>query len=432
MSKRPGVTPVLLLCAALALPSPAAAQADLSPRRTEGRIRATLQVRERLESWNGFNFGSPAGATHDDLFLLTRVLAGVRLELAPGSALFVQGKSSLATRRELAGGRSRAHVDELDLQQAYIEVRPDPSLSFRAGRQDLNFGAQRLVSALDWSNVRRAFDALAIAFRGGQARIDGFVGRPVAVRQYDFNEAPESQTFGGVYATGMLAANQLELYWLYLRSDSILLAGASGRESRHTAGARLVRRDDERLLDVEIEAALQTGSIGSSDIGAWMATVVLTRRFGVRDERPRIWLGLDYASGESGSATSIGTFNQLFPLSHAFLGYADILGRQNAVDASVGASATVAGTAFRVDVHRLWRASDSDAWYGAAGTVTRAAGAGTSRDLGTELDLTLRRTVRPGITAQAGYSLVRAGRFIEQAGSTSDLGFGYLMVTGQW
>lgn len=424
--------PVLALCMSLSFPSAVSAQANLSPRGGDGPLTATLQVRLRLESWDGFNFGSPPSAVHDDEFLLTRVLAGLRLDLAPGAALFVQGKSAFATRRELAGGRSRAHVDELELHQAYAEFRPDRELALRAGRQELNLGAQRLVSALDWSNVRRTFDALAVAYRTGQSRIDAFVARPVVVRQYEFNEANESQLFGGLYASGALAASQLDLYWLYLRTDSVVFAGAAGRESRHTAGARFVRRDDGRLLDVEVEAAVQTGSIGSNGIGAWMASLLLTRRLGVRDDRPRVWLGFDYASGEGGSATSIGTFHQLFPLSHAYLGYADVLGRQNSVDATIGGSFTLGGASVRLDIHRLWRASASDAWYGAAGSVMRAGNAGSSRDLGTELDLTLRRALRRGMVAQAGYSRVWAGEFVRQSGPSSDLGFAYLMLTGQW
>ncbi len=95
------------------------------------------QLRERVESWQSFNFGAlppaPATAEASDAFVLTRALMSADLHAGSHLRLFAQGKSSFSTTRDLAGGRRPSDVDEIDVHQLYAEVDAVPSRSAAAG-----------------------------------------------------------------------------------------------------------------------------------------------------------------------------------------------------------------------------------------------------------------------------------------------------------
>ena len=79
--------------------------------------------------------------------------------------------------------------------------------------------------------------------------------------------------------------------------------------------------------------------------------------------KPRLWLGFDYGSGDSNPADDkLETFDQLFPLGHTYLGYIDIVGRQNIIDVSLGLDLKpTKKTGFKLAHHFFWRAESTDA-----------------------------------------------------------------------
>jgi hypothetical protein len=121
-------------------------------------------------------------------------------------------------------------------------------------------------------------------------------------------------------------------------------------------------------------------------------------------------------------------FDRLFPTGHAYLGYIDMVGRQNIVDLRGGASIDpLQSLDFALDLHNFWRAEDEDALYSPGGAIVRSGSAGSSNYVGTEIDLTIRYRMDHHISWQAGYSHFLAGDFIEESGSSHDVDFGYLM-----
>ena len=56
--------------------------------------------------------------------------------------------------------------DPLDLRQGYVELNFEgkTSVRFRAGRQEIAFGAERLIGPADWG-ISRTFDALDMTSR---------------------------------------------------------------------------------------------------------------------------------------------------------------------------------------------------------------------------------------------------------------------------
>jgi hypothetical protein len=139
----------------------------------------------------------------------------------------------------------------------------------------------------------------------------------------------------------------------------------------------------------------------------------VTRSFPGVPLRPTAALGLDYASGDGDRADDVvGTFHQLYPLGYAYVGFMDVLGRQNLIEArTVLTAAPTAVWTARASVHRFLRASLGDAAYNNAGGVLRPT-LGTERVLGTELNLTSAYQVNRHTRVELGYGHFWPGAFL--------------------
>ena len=249
------------------------------PLSQDGSIYLTLggQVRARGEYFNEFQFGASAPEESDG-YLLSRIMLSADLHVTRYFRLFVEGKSSLATDRDLQGEKSNGFVDEIDLQNAFADVMipfGEPgSLTLRGGRQELLFGAQRLVSPLDWSNVRRTFDGGAGILKLGDWTATPFWASLVTVRQYEFNEFSDDKQLFGAYATGPVPGLPLrgDLYYLGVHNETATFNDTAGRERRHTLGGRVWGKVGDVGLDYELEAAVQVGTVGDADVLAGMVT----------------------------------------------------------------------------------------------------------------------------------------------------------------
>jgi hypothetical protein len=392
------------------------------------------QLRLRSESWWNFGFGGPGN--RNDTFGLSRVRLHGDLHIGPHLRFFVEGKSSLSTSRELPGGRRILDVDTADFQNVLLEVNlpfESGEVKARLGRQELQFGKQRLVSPLDWSNTRRSWDGARGVVKTGGWQVDGFWSRFVQIKKYDLNCSPCSGIkFYGVYGTKNASQEfpGLDLYWLgYDRTDA-RFGGLESNEKRQTIGGRLGGDLGSGNGDFDLESAYQFGDFGDQNISALMFTGLLGYTF----KESRLALGLhsafDYASGDGDPTDDkLGTFNQLFPLGHAYLGFADVVGRQNIIDWSLGlAFIPYPKWKVRLDLHNFWRANRGDALYNPGGAVVRPPIFGADRRVGSEIDLTAGFIIDRHWNLGGGYSRFFAGPFISQTGPSKDASFLYFMV----
>lgn len=390
-------------------------------------------ARLRLESWRNFNFGAPPAGKNDDTFLLGRVFLHADLHLGPHVRIFAEGKSAFATDRRLVGGRRALDIDTLDLQNGFIDLRvplgDEVMATLRAGRQELLFGRQRLVSPLDWANTRRTFDGFSgiVSLHGWS--IHGFWAQPVRVLKYEFNTPESSADFFGVYATGPAPYinGTLDLYWLGLhREGPMTFNQTSGRERRHTLGARLGGRVGATGFDYDLEGAYQFGDVGDGDISAFMVATQIGYRFAEVWSAPRVFVGFDYASGDRSPGGNVQTFNQLFPLGHAYLGWIDAIGRQNIIALSSGVTfSPVERLTVDLHGHYFWRANREDALYNVGGGVSRPGAAGISREVGGEIDLLLRYQLDVHTQLMLGFSHFFAGDFVKESGPSRSMSFLY-------
>lgn len=399
------------------------------------------QARYRYEYFNNLNFG--AGTQDDDGYHLARFLAHADLHLSPYFRVFVQGKSSLAEDRE-GGPRAGLDADELDVQQLFADVRlpmaDKQSLTFRFGRQDLLYGSQRLISPLDWSNTRRTFEGAKVSYARPENTLDVFWVRPVLVDKEEANDGDGNTSFSGVYDTlalpqlfGKEANSKLELYGLALNRSAF---GTVPTDSdTYTVGTRLWTNPKPWDFDVELD--YQFGDAGAGDISAWSFATEGGYTFVGLPYTPRVYLGFDIASGDHDpSDPDVQTFNQLFPLQHAYFGYIDVVARQNVIDVHPGVELLLAENrrhikrlSLRGDYHAFWRQSDDDALYSAGGSVLRADTGTNASFIGTELDLMLTWQVDRHLQFYFGYSHFFTGEFISDTGPDEDIDFVYAAAT---
>jgi len=412
------------------------------------------QARVRWEMWDNAGFD----AANDDDFGLLRLRLHADLVLGEHVRVFVEGKSATATDRDLPGGRRTLDVDELDLQNGFVDLMDDIGAGkgvVRIGRQELSFGAQRLVSPLDWSNTRRTWDGARAIYSDASWRVDLFATQFVPVEKYDFNEPDADQKFNGIYAVHKLPdwGMTYDLYLLQLDRDNIT-DGELYADDRFTAGMRLAGACKLTGIEYDIEGGWQFGDADAwvavplpiepgpaiypppppvdsdRDIAAWFVAVELGYTWKDVTMKPRVYAGYDIASGDDDPLDGdAGTFNPLFPLGHAYFGYIDMIGRQNIEDFSQGISfwPVADKVQLKLDYHTFRRVEREDGVYNAGGALV-ATDPWASSDVGSEFDLTLTVKVSRSTLLHAGASRFFTGDFFKTYGPAEDIDFAYASV----
>ncbi len=394
------------------------------------------QIRGREEHVRQFQFGQSQPAQSDS-YALSRIRLSADLHASRYVRVFAEAKSSLATRRELSGGDSTSFVDSIDLQNAFADVmvplRGKATFALRGGRQELLFGAQRLVGPSDYSNVRRTFQGVSGILATGSWSVTPFWTELVVVRPHAFdNQASPGHKLYGVYASRAdTDAVTSDMYWLAVDNATATFNGRSGRERRHTAGGRLSRAAAKARADFEVEAAAQFGTLGASQIRAGMLSLnggyTLASRL-----TPRFFATMDFASGGGDVGGRVGTYNQLYPTGHAYQGNTDYIGRQNILSPSAGVSLQPAAHLSVSAMHYyFWRASVHDGLYNYSGTVLRPGAGSTARYVGAETDLVATYQFDRHLLGYASYNHFYPGDFIHKTGSArhSDYVYGALQYT---
>lgn len=406
-------------------------------------------LRVRYEHFENFLFDDP----NDDGYLLYRAFLHTDMHFGEHVRIFLEGRFADLNNRDLPGGKREAlDFDRGDIWNTFVEFRAPlerVKLSARIGRQELQYGAQRLISPLDWANNRRIFDGavLQAASPEGNWKLDVFGAWPVNIRGESLyiNKRNQDYVFGGAYFTQRIQRTSRPTKWdgYFLIKDQD--RGGGAEERRYTLGARLYGQATEKL-SYELEGAYQFGHQKSAfarglrdtdSIRAWMLTAQSTYTFAETRFKPFVTLGFDYASGDSDPNDGrVETFDALFPLGHAFLGFIDLVGRANIVDyrASVGFWPLAARLKVQADYHYFRRASGDDGLYNASGGLMRAPFFTTrngrvlgvsDKDIGHEVDLTLLYKHNRHLDFLFGYSRFWTGDYLQRTGASDNIHFFY-------
>lgn len=392
------------------------------------------QVRLRGEWWENFNFRED----NDDEFLLTRIRLHGDLRACPNFRLFVEGRSAIATDRDLptpdGSGKRPGDEDVIDLLNAFGDVSlalcGDASAVVRGGRQEMLYGRQRVIGPGDWNNTRRSFDGAKLMLHRGDWTLDGFATRLVQVQRYEFNDGDSGQDFYGVYGAGKLGETgaKLDAYWLLRNKDG---AGAAPDDERQTAGSRLSGNCGTSGVDYDVEGMYQFGDQGDADIGAWALAAEIGYKVPECPYGSRLFAGYDYATGDEDAADGDAErYDQLYPTGHMHFGLVDVIGRINIQDFSAGITAEPAKKIkTKVEGHWFERAEDTDGVFDASGNQVIAGDASDASEIGQEIDFSIGYQFDPRLLIAAGYGHFFAGDVVDDAAG-DDIDTAYL--TGQY
>jgi len=383
----------------------------------------------------------------------------------PGSALNGLSDEFLLQRTRLYGDLkvgqwARAYVEAIDATSAYemfaaraIEENRFDALNLfgdlllydncgggkfwgRVGRQELLYGAERLISPLDWSNTRRTFDGAKLFWRGEDWNVDGFWTRPVPFGQHvgndhEFDHPDQSQEFMGLYSSYKGRKDHTyDFYYLRLAEYDAPASAANPADfDANLFGARWLGKRCGWLW--ELEGGYQFGDFGAGDLSAGFFTVGTGREFVCARMKPTLWVYYDWASGDDDpNDADRNTFNQLFPLGHKYLGFMDLVGRQNVRAFNMLFTAQPTKKTKLLLWYYVFHLDDArDALYNAGGAPIRLSPAGVAgTDVGQEIDVTLQWNFHPRADVLFGYSHFYAGDFVKAtnpAGVTGDADFYY-------
>lgn len=394
--------------------------------------RLTLggEFRIRVESETNRRFGATEPA--QDTFVLQRYLLHADLKYRDLFRIFVQGITAFEDQRDLPPRPT--DENKWDLHQFFVDFRvlgETQPWTVRVGRQELSYGAERLVSTLDWANVRRRFDAVKLFARYDKWDFDVFYARPDIVDRSSFDNCDENFDFYGGYITYKgLPRHGIDAYVFAVHDENGRLNpnGRTGDRHVYTVGSRFWGKSAG--FDYEAEVAGQWGRWAGDTVQAWAAALDGGYTLAKVPWSPRLGAGFDWATGDDDPRDgSVQTFDQLFPLGHKYFGYLDLIGRQNVVAANVNLSAwpiseKVKAAAF---FHLFWLDSERDALYDAGGAVVRRDPQGRSgKEIGRELDLTITWQISPHSTLLLGYSHFWADDFLQETGPSQDADLIYL------
>lgn len=299
------------------------------------------------------------------------------------------------------------------------------------GRQKFNLGAQRLVASLEWVNTARVWDGARLTIGSAKKRsVDLFWSRTVPVTPDEFNDHRRTKSryfnsqFGGAYYTDykMLNDARFEAYWLFRKEQKI-------DDATHTLGARLHKHI--RKFSYEIETAYQFGDFGGIDHSAFMLHLAADVKTNILN-KTKFGIAYNFGSGDDDPTDNKHkTFDNLYPLNHAYYGYMDLFSLQNIHNLELTANMNVAKIfSFRLAFQSFWlHQNDTDAWYNAGLGVVRNSAVADESHIANEIDFTVKSVVKKyNLVIIVGYSHLFSGKYIEQTGNSKNPSFMFLMA----
>ena len=351
------------------------------------------EVRTMTHWYRNEQWGEIPGA---DGYVLQRLMlhGAITTEVVDGMQLrgFVQLKSGLVVERD--GPVSPPDKDLLGLNQAFVglsrSLGQDRALTLRLGRQELHYGAGRMIAVREGPNVRLGYDAILGRYAAREWHVDVFIMKPNATSSgvLDNGWMP-GRTLWGAYLQRRAAAGvAVDAYYLGTRRNPSPV-NRSSRAVRHTVGAR--GSGAVGPLTYDGEAALQFGrerrvapteTVDHAPIRAWMLAGHLTYRASDLAGQPSIGLLMDLSSGDDSDTKANETFAAPYP-SGRFTGAGSRLGPGNLMNLRPELGIRLGSDLrTRLTTHFFWRLQATDGVYAIWGAPLRSGSEDRARLIG--------------------------------------------------
>lgn len=270
--------------------------------------------------------------TAPNIYTLLRARFGAEIKPQENIHVIIQMQDSRIFGSEGTGaGATTTNTGNLDLHQGIIQIDNflTTGLSAQLGRMEFSYGHERLIGAVGWNNVGRAFDGGVLRYTWGNNSLDAFVSNvnenqvapSVATPGAVVAVPEEGLLFSGLYfKSALLPSLHVDAYTLHEWNQKQTVPGYIDL-SRVTLGSRVTGEDGS--FSCEGEFAYQLGKRQQTDISAFLLTGALTYAFG---DFPlaSITAGYDYLSGDGpGASSTYRSFDPTFHTGHKFYGFMD-------------------------------------------------------------------------------------------------------------
>lgn len=411
-----------------------------------------VAARVRYEVHDGYGIAGKGGAANDfkasgadvnNNYLLYRI----RPHAGYNSDWFgacVEGRHS---GEESDERKPNPEVDDFDLHQAYVVVGnlKEFPLSLKIGRQEMNYGDERLVGSSQFNNVGRTFDAAKLRWQNSWFGVDLFSSRVVLIDNHNFNMSNDYEYFSGAYFNSKLVPKQTTEWYFLARNASAEATSYPATTSQvvgsprdiYTVGARVKSNPGElNGWDYGAEVMGQFGHyndpalpVGSNSLEQQAYAFFAGGGYTFQDVlyTPRVALEYSFASGDHNPTDNKHeTFDNLFPTNHKFYGFMDFVSLQNINDIRVNTSIKpLPRLLMNADCHWFYLADTHDNFYSVTGArrggiaTTPGTGYGINPNydsyVGSEIDLVATYNINPQATLEAGYGHFFTGKYIEQS-----------------
>ncbi len=261
------------------------------------------------------------------------------------------------------------------LHQGILEFGNDERGYVRVGRQEINYGSQRMIGALDWLMSARSFDALRFhGFFGDKVEVDAF-GSMLARQQNFVDDSAAPPVTVQNHGSYLAAANAIYKHSAKLRMEAYVLY----RHDRPISAATAALKNDIvspgiYVTGVPVDGLKYTGELtfqgGKQQDQSFFAYAVsgdVQYTFDAK-VKPTLYGGIAYGSGASQDG-KVNEFNNFFPTNHKFYGAADLFGLRNLIDGhiAVGITAPNAPVGLKLEVFNMALADPSARWSNAPG-----------------------------------------------------------------
>ena len=400
------------------------------------------QARLRYEYDDGFTIKGYAPGGHDQL-LLERVRLDLSARFWERPRLFLQLQDAhpfLTRLGESDFPQSSPIEDTLDIRQLYVEWLRigDSPVGFRAGRQQISYGDQRVFGPGNWGNTGRfAWDAVMLKLDTAWLETDLWVGKYLQYKTDVWPDRPIGDFLTFVNYTQIKKLPfRLDLFYVLKYDSSGKIAGESGTGNllSHTLGVQAEGTAFD-VLDASATFAAQLGRYGQDTLRAFGAN----GRLGVTAPvawKPRLGAQYTWGSGDSNPTDGVhGTFDGVYGGRDIFFyGYLNLFFWANLRDAEVDFSVKPhRSLTFYVEYHHFTLDQPTDAWYTTGlKAYRRDPGGRSGLTLGDELDFRVAWTLWNHLELMGGYGRFFPGAFVKNTGPATPANWYFAQAAYSW
>ncbi|MEY2602641.1 MAG: hypothetical protein QOH31_399 [Verrucomicrobiota bacterium] len=398
-------------------------------------------LREQFEFIENDNFG--LGSVNNHGYWLQRLMLYSDWHFGPFFRAFVQLKSSLEEGRE--PGPRPTDRKRLDFNQAFVDfsyprtILPADQayLTLRLGRQEIDFGDERLLAVREGPNTRQSFDGARLILNSSKGRADVFALRvdPDETGYFDNDPSWSHETVWGIYSTFPLTTKStaatlnnisLDLFYIGFQHGGAQFNQGVGDELRHSIGGRLWRAHHINGLDFNLFGVYQFGSFGGEQISAFSAAIDAGYKLFNLPWAPRIAGSLQISSGDSSLHRSrLETFNAMFPAGYYYGGSLDEqIGPANAIiltpELDLHPTATLG---IYLKTLFVWREDTADGLYNIPGGLVLSGSTNSRRYVGASPQVLITQQLSRHLAVSLNYYHFSRGGFLTSQAGTKDVDY---------